>query len=344
MSEGELGAAVKSFEGVIRASEQVNQKGNRMAATLGTFFAMQCAFKVRTYLRTFGGEDDHGGTRGATTEGHPLDCGILPKFVAVHDAAERLIAAVGSKNRSGIMNGLTEMGVLALCPRLSQQFMRMEYVARSVTGRAQLIPFVELSLFAIELGEFEKAWKYVMEARSLDPSSYELYSLCVVEGVIAVNAGRHREAVQFLEKSINACQRDEYSSLACGVRGPNLALVEELLDNGQRVEVLRHLLQCKDVWQTFRPQIDIWISLIESGERPNFRASGMLRAMNEPGYKLLMQYARAISMEEEASSANSNAVPSLSPAEIAARRERLSAEYKRHRDASTNDQRGPSDT
>jgi hypothetical protein len=147
-----------------------------------------------------------------------------------------------------------------------------------------------------------------------------------------------------LEKSISACERDEYASLACSVRGLNLALVEKLLDSGQRVEVLRHLLQCKDVWQSLRPQLEKWISLIESGERPDFQASGILRAMNEPGYRLLMQYARARSLEEGASSATPQSVVPMSPAEVIARRDRLRAAYKRLRDRSIEDKLEPGDT
>ena len=174
----------------------------------------------------------------------------------------------------------------------------MAAVARSASGRAQLIPFVDLSLFALDIGDFERARAYVTKARSFDPVAYELYNLCVVKGLIAINAGRHREATQYLEKSIAACQIDECASLACGVRPPDLALVEKLLDGDHRAAVLRHLLDCKNVWQSLGPQTDLWINAIESGEKAHFRESGMLKAMNEPAFRLLMQYARARSLED----------------------------------------------
>jgi len=137
-----------------------------------------------------------------------------------------------------------------------------------------------------------------------------------------------------LEKSIQVCQRDEYASLSCGVRGLNLALAQRLLARGQRVEVLKHLLQCRDVWQFLLPQIDTWISLIESGEIPDFGASGMLRAMKEPAYRLFMQYARAASLEEGTYSSISGSAVPMSPAEVRARREWLREAYKRQKDDS----------
>jgi hypothetical protein len=86
------------------------------------------------------------------------------------------------------------------------------------------------------------------------------------------------------------------------------------------------------VWQSFRSQIDVWISLIENGERPNFQESAMLRSMNEPACRLVMQYSRARALEEGESTPQST-VP-MSPAEVMARRERLREAFRRNRDRS----------
>jgi hypothetical protein len=59
---------------------------------------------------------------------------------------------------------------------------------------------VELSLFAIELGDFDRTSKYVAEARALDPSAWELYNLCILEGLLALNVGKTYEAIQYLDK------------------------------------------------------------------------------------------------------------------------------------------------
>jgi len=336
MNEAEFGRAVKDFAEVIKASERLRAKGTRLAVILGTFFAMCCAFRIRRNVATFDGDAIEEPVEGAIPSSQLEENTALPEPNTVDRAGTQLIAATISNDFDGTARALAEMGVLDLCPKISQQFTRMELVARSMQGRAQLIPLVELSLFALDIGEFELAAKYAVEARSFDPAAYELYNLCVVEGLIAMNAGQERGAIQLLEQSIGACQRDEHASLACGVRGLNLALVEKLLDGGHRVEVLKHLLECKNVWQSFRPQIDVWISLIESGERPNFQESAMLRSMNEPSCKLIMQYSRARALEEGNGlglATPPSSVP-MSPAEVMARREGLKEAYRRSQDQS----------
>ena len=49
------------------------------------------------------------------------------------------------------------IGVLQLCSAPDRQLLRLEVLARSVQSRAQMIPLVELALFAIELGDYEGA-------------------------------------------------------------------------------------------------------------------------------------------------------------------------------------------
>lgn len=328
MNETELSRAVKDLEGVLRASERLRRKGTRLAAILSTFFAMLCAFRIRRNIEAPDAIEKPQDTMAAESESE--ERWPLPTSDAVHDTGGRLMAAVVSKDYDGAVSMLSEMGVIELCPIMSQQFTRMELVARSARGRGQLIPFVEVSLFAAEIGDFERAAKYVIEARSFNPTAYELYNLLVVEGLIALDRGQEGNAIQFLKQSIAACQSDEYASLACGVRALNLMLVEKLLDGRHRVEVLRHFLECKNVWQSFRAQIDVWVSLIEGGERPNFQESSMLRSMNEPACRLVMHYSRARALEE--GEATAQPTLSMSPVEVLARRERLREAYKRFKD------------
>jgi len=301
---------------------------------LGTFFAMWCALRVRRSVAASGLEPIKEPIESGAYSSQFEENSVLPKPDTVHSAGEKLIAAIVSRDLDGAAQRLAEMGVTDLCPRISEQLALMEAVARSMPERAQLIPLVELSLFAVDVGELDGAAKYVAEARRFDPAAYELYCLCVVEGLIAVSAGQDHEAIQSLQRSIGACQSDEYASLACSVRSLNVALVEMLVDRGHRVEVLEHLLECKNVWQSFRPQIDVWISLIESGERPNFQDSPMLRSMNVPAARLIMQYSRARALEEGnrlGLAAPKSSVP-MSPAEVMARRERLREGYRRSKE------------
>jgi hypothetical protein len=59
--------------------------------------------------------------------------------------------------------------------------------------------------------------------------------------------------------------------------------------------------------------------------------------MNEPGFRLLMQYASARFIDEESSQTDCGIKPTISPAEIALKREKLREEYRRYK----NRQLGP---
>jgi len=300
---------------------------------LCVFFAMRSAFSIRERLGIRDEDQVEAAADNALVEFDHVDQVELPTHEAVQNGAQKFITSVTADNRAGMLSALEQMGVFALCPLPEKQLSRMELVAGGVVGRAQLIFLVELSLFAAELGDYERSSRYALEARAFGPSSWELYSLCVVEGLIALNIGRVDEAIQCLARSMSASQTDEYASLGCGVRAPNLVLAEELLERGERVEVLRHLLQCQDVWQFLKPQIDKWVGLIEDGEIPDFQESGILRAMNQPSYKLQMQWMRACSLGEGPGSAAPKPTIPKSPAEALAGRERLRAEYKVHHSA-----------
>ena len=182
MNEPELRAAVKEFERVIEASEGLSKKGTRLAAILSTFFAMGCASKVRRHFGIRKGDDIEETHESAVIEVRSVESVTLPKFDAVHAAGERLVAGAASQDQAGTSDALAEMGVLALCPIPQQPLTRMKIVARSVTGPAQLIPLIDLSLFAAELEDYGRASKYAVKARAFDPSACELYNLCVVEG------------------------------------------------------------------------------------------------------------------------------------------------------------------
>lgn len=333
MSERDICAAVREFGRVIKSSERLCKGGTRLAHILSAFYSMRCAFSIRVLL----GEYDKGDavTKAASlpAEGESLAHFRLPSFDAVQAAIQEFTTAETSGDGAGMSSALERMEVFGLCPIPEMQLSRMELVAGYAVGRAHLIPLVELALFAAELEDYESAGRYDQEARALDPSAWELYTLCIVSGLIALNAGKNREAIQFLDRSIKACQTDEYASLNCGVRAPNLLLADKLLERGERVEVLKHLLDCRDVWQFYKLQIDNWVSLIEGGEAPQFQNSGMLRAMNQPSYKLQMQWVRACSLGEGSGSAAPKSTTPKSPAEVLAGRERLRAEYKNQMDA-----------
>jgi hypothetical protein len=327
INEPELLAAVWDFERVIKSSEWLCKRGERLAYLLCAFYAMWSAFAIR--VRS--GNCDRNKFL-AVSDSVPVEDVFvggegLPTLDTVQNATQKFVAALRSHDGVGMWTALEVMGVPGLCPIPEEQLARTECVARCVSGRPQLIPLVELSLFAIELGDYAKARKYAVEARDFDPTSWELYNLRTAEGLIALNAGRRSEAIECLDRSITACQRDGYTLLSCGVRPPNLALAQRLLNDGAWVEVARHLLHCKDVWQVLRSQIDKWISNIEKGETPDFGGSGILKKANF-AYRLQMQWMRALSVEGEQVSSTSKSL-----AEAIAERERLRTNYKRHMSA-----------
>ena len=132
---------------------------------------------------------------------------------------------------------------------------------------------------------------------------------------------------------MSACQADEYDSLNCSVRAPNFALAEKLLERGERVEVLRHLVDCQNVWQFLKPQIAEWVSVIEIGKRPDIQTAEVLLPMNQPSVRLKMQWMSACSLLAETASVAPKSVKRKSPAEVLAGRERLRAEQERHLNA-----------
>lgn len=308
----------KSFEKLLDLSGRAAIGDTRVARALCELYAMMCAFQIRAHI----GSIDVISIlprRDSREE--------LPKLEAIHAAAERLIIAADSEDRAGIASALEQMGVVAFCPSLEEHFPRMDVLAQRFDGRLRAIPLVELSLFAVELGDFGRASKYAQECAALNPNPWEMHNVCSIQGLISLKIGEIGEAVQCLVKSINACQIDEYASLECSVRAPNLDLADGLLEHGERVEVLRYLLQCQDVWQSLRPQIGQWTSTIESGARPDFHDAKVLK-LKQPSYRLKMQWLSACSY---ASAKPRSSLPK-SPAQVLAGRERLRAENERRMD------------
>jgi len=329
-------AAVRAFERVIELSEQLCQGGDRLARLLGVFFAMTVAFAIRASLAI--GERDlpeMPADTGADGSGSDAEQQSVPILNTVRAAIPRLVAAVTSSNSAATVSALEEMGVFALCPNPGEQLSRLERMTANVGSGTRLILLVELALFAVELREFDRSARYVAEARALNPSSWEFYNLCVLEGLLALKAGKQGEAVQWLEKSSNACQVDEHVSLDCAIRAPNFLLAQELMARGERAAVIRHLLACKYVWNYAQLPFEKWLDLIERGGTPDFQRSEEVQALNQPSWKLRTAWMRARCVEE------GKGLPptkpnSKSPAEVLKARERLVEEQQGYADEIVN--------
>jgi hypothetical protein len=320
---------LKSFEDLLKRSEYLSRGGRQFTIAMSELYAVMTAFRIQSFI----GLPDQIAIRATGdrqhTRDHPEPRRRLPEHVVFQNAARVLLSAISREDKAGMLRGLEEMGVLDLCPTSQAPFSRMELLAGSVSGRSQVIPFMELSLFAAEMGDYRRAGQYALQARAIGPGSWEIYNLCMVEGLIALDSANVGEAIQCLSRSSAACQTDEHASIACGVSAPNLSLAEKLLERGERVEVLMHLSQCKNVWQILRPQIDEWIGIIEKGEKAEFQASDGLRALNEPAYRLLMHHMRAREFEEGIREARQGSVPQKSPSAVLAARAKMQAEFRR---------------
>jgi hypothetical protein len=325
-------AAVTAFERVVELNEQLCQGGESLVRLLGIFFAMRAAFAIRCSLIIGEGHlpetaEESGGDGPGSTYAEQQS---LPTLDTVRAAVPNLLAAITSNNSAATESALGEMGVLSLCPIPGEELSRMERMTANVGSGTRLILLVELALFAADLRQFDGANRYIAQARALRPSSWEFYNLCVLEGLLALKAGKQGDAVQWLEKSSNACQVDEHVSLDCAIRAPNFLLAQELMAQGERAEVIRHLLACKYVWDYAKLPFDQWIDLIERGGTPDLQGSEDVQALNQPFWRLRMASMRAHCLEDGKELPPTKPDSTRSAAEVLKARTRLMEEQQRN--------------
>ena len=318
----------KAYEALLGYAKRLCMSNDRLAGALCEFYATWGASKIIVGIGSTIVFDlalcRKNGDRFPAIE-------TLPNYGTVQTAAQNAVTASVLKDNTALVDALNEMDVFAFCPTLEQVFPRMEQIASRVRGKARQVFLVDLSLYATEVGDFERAERYIQEARTFHPTSRELYHLLMVEGVIAFNDGRIKYALQCLENSAKACQADLDSSVQCSLLPPYLLLAEKLLQCGHRVAVLCHLLDCHNVWQSFRPQFEEWISIIENGGTPILQVEGIWGTAEQPSYRLHIQWMRAIRFGMQ-TIADKPRLP-MSPAHVLAERESLRVETERDLDA-----------
>jgi hypothetical protein len=323
-----LASELKSFELVRVLGERLCQKKSTSAPIVYAIFALWCAFRIRLCLVPEQMEKLE-----YQLEESPEELlrriTALPSPDSIRRAARDLVSPETLNHPSATAEALEKMGVLALCPSPPHQFARMRLLADCMSSDTKVSALVELAQFASDVENYDRASEFAAEARSFCPRECELYSLCMIEGLVAFNKGMYIEAARLMVQSVTSCQCDEYASLACGVRSLNLSLPEKLLRVGFRDEVTKYLLDCRDIWQSVRPQIDVWISLLSNGERPDFGASKVIRLMNRPSFRLMMQWDRIDVLEKNFASTADPQRIQKSRAEVLAGRERLRREHKR---------------
>ncbi len=317
----------RAFEGLLKVRHKFFVSNDRLATALCELYAMMGAYQILSCIGATGQfevvairEED---------ENHCGACESLPKHETVQDAGRELLAALASGDQAAASDALRGMGVLALGLPSKRMFARMEAVTQRVTGCAQQVLLVDLSRFAAKVGDYERASSYLQQARTFDLNSWELYNAHLIEGLIALNAGRVDEAVECLAQSIRACLAYEKALVQCRLRAPRLELAKKLLDRGKREAVRRHLFDSREVWESLQQQIDSWIQVIDNQGKPNFQYAGEMMVREKLSNTLRMQWMNACCLAEGPVSAEDKATPLKSPAQRKAEHERWIAENPR---------------
>jgi tetratricopeptide (TPR) repeat protein len=314
----------KAFEGLLKVRTKFFVSKDHLATALCELYAIMGAHQILECI----GETRDLEAPSFCEDGDDL-CAAgdsLPKHKTVQDAGRRLLVALASGDQVAASDALREMGVVALGLSPKPIFARMEMVTQRVTGRAQQVLLVDLSRFAAKVGDYGRASNYLQQAHTFDLNSWELYNARLIAGLIALNAGRVDEAVECLAQSIGACLAFEKARAQCCIRAPSFELAEKLLDRGKREVVRRHLLACRDVWESLQPQIDSWIQVIDNRGRPTFQCAGRIAVPEKPSNTLRLQWMNACCLAEGPLSDEDKAAPLKSPAERRAEQERWMAE------------------
>jgi hypothetical protein len=209
-----------------------------------------------------------------------LNNGMNPDFELMYESYRRLLAAYRSSDDIALYSALQEMRILEFCPNLDVHFTKMAQLAQHGEGRVRLILHLELALFAFELGAESSVKHHVKEAWNLNPTGWERYILCTLQGFYEACPQHIHGAIHLLEDSITACFDDEMILIECGNRPPNLHLAQKLLSLGERIPVIDYLLACQDVWRLKQMPFAEWVRQIELGQEPDFETSEILRASN----------------------------------------------------------------
>jgi len=299
MNAHDLKVAVSEFVKVLESCEKRIRPGAHSAVrALCELYAVKSANKVFSCLGRLGETGDE-----IICNSHGKDNRLeerirLPSSAVAQSSAREMIAALESNESVKAAKALQEMRLFMLSPMAEWQFAQLENRVESVIGRAQLIPLVELSIFALESEEYQRAGRYAVEAYHHLPGPSQLHDLYTVEGAIALHSGDDAGAKKYLAESIAVCMADELACLTCGVRAPNLALASRLLEQGGKGEVVAFLAECRDVWDIHKEQFERWIGVIRDGGRPDFRPSGVLEALNNPSVLLGTQCTLATHLDE----------------------------------------------
>lgn len=148
-------------------------------------------------------------------------------------------------------------------------------LARANSPEERLHRLDEIAKLAFNVGEYEKAGKYAKELLALaqpHPKD-EKYGPALHDGhmVLGRLALKHKSVAEAREHLLAAGNVVGGGTLTSF--GPNMSLANDLLNYGEKQVVIDYLRLCKNFWSGPHTPIDGWISLIESGRKPDFGAN-----------------------------------------------------------------------
>lgn len=322
-------AIFRTYEALLEYRKRLCMEDDQHSIALCEIYAIWWASKIVRLIRSIVNLDARSIRKGNINASDLL--GIRPDAESIGETALGLLHALDFRDEVAVLNALQSMGVLAFCSESEQVFERIEGVISRLDKRVWPLYLVDISLFAVEAGDFERAGEYARQAIACDPSSRELYDLRVIEGLVALNGGMIGEAIRYLDNSAQASQTDVDSSVQCALLPPNLELAGKLLRIGERIAVVRHLLECHNVWQSERPRIDEWIRAIECGENPDFQVAGGPVGSDRLTHRLKVRWMRACSLDMHLTPAKSRT--QMSAARVLAERDARMAEHMARMDA-----------
>jgi tetratricopeptide (TPR) repeat protein len=135
----------------------------------------------------------------------------------------------------------------------------------------------ELARAQMEAGDIQAAQKTAQQTLVMTESQKShwnygnaLHRSNVVLGTAALRAGATEKAKDYLLAAGRTPGSPTLNSF-----GPNMALAQEFLLNGERATVIEFLRLCEGFWKTGGVKLAEWIATIEGGGTPNFGANLM---------------------------------------------------------------------
>lgn len=284
---------IENYQSVIQDIERCSDKSDPRPGVFFSFYAMKSAFllvKVAGGVKSPINQPD---LLPRNRPGSPVDEVQTPKLSDVRRVSNSVVSAYESGDHDLLLRSLQEIGVFELCPSADEQLERMAKLSLAINGSARLMLLVELVRFASELRDYAALRSFLQDARKFEPRGWELYNLCMAEGLLFLDSGDWTGAIGWLEKSTDACLTDGQTCLMSGLRAPDFRLADELLKGGYRVPVLKHLKECQGIWRRRWMPMSDWIESIEHGVIPDMLDSGTVACMNLPSCRAFLQWSRA---------------------------------------------------